>query len=309
MVRCHRGCRCDSISSIRKVTWSRGLVEQLRCPHVFLPRPDQKIGEGDDATHACRRHRHRHIPPVGHPQGRDPTCVSNAEASELTGHEGLFGGWRERVERRRELLEGRAAFLLPERPVRDEPIAELYFTGLEAIPHLACRKDVGRLPLLQVATRSLPPVIARRIPDRETAIDLRVQHEPWVRGTTWPPGPGFGVTIEDASVGRILLRLGVKREVDGRRARVQGARWQPGGQGRVHLGGPLSRERPPGHVEQKALTKPIVPGKYVEPGCRPQRHLGRWTDVLKVQVLEHGLAVILVPEVLAGEFSAISKGE
>src|SRR5438045_766374 len=97
-------------------------------------------------------------------------------------------------------MERLAAFLLPQCPIRNQPITELSFISLQAVPYLSRREDIGRLALLNVGVLGFLPVIAVGVPDGEAPIDLGVQNEPRVRGPAPSPCPCLGSTVELACI-------------------------------------------------------------------------------------------------------------
>src|SRR5690606_1191518 len=98
-------------------------------------------------------------------------------------------------------LERLAALLLPHRPVDQQPVAQLRaVVGAQPLPDLARTEHIRGAPLAHVDVARGPPVIARRVPQREAAVDLRVDHETGVGGATGATGPRLPLAIELADV-------------------------------------------------------------------------------------------------------------
>ena len=55
----------------------------------------------------------------------------------------------------------------------------------------------------------------------------------------------------------------------------------------IHFSWPTPGQRPPHDVQKKALAEPVVAGEKVQSRREIERHLRRWSDVVKLQVLDH----------------------
>ena len=125
----------------------------------------------------------------------------------------------------------------------------------------------SRQSLLNVDTSSFFPVISRRIPNRESTIGMCVDHQ---SGVPRPAGFSKPALLAQDVPALVLHRFGFCRhsKLDARRfLDVRRPRWVTRGQLLIQVLGPLSRECPPRHVEQKALPSPLSPVSRLSRGA------------------------------------------
>ncbi len=263
------------------------LHTQLRGDSLVLcPAPDEEIGERGDSASRRRRQHHGHVLTVaGANRGKVPRIV-DAHAPRSGGAQQVTA-LGQGLQRSAKTLERQAVLELPDHPISNEAVARhLPASTGESLPNVVRleAKHPGEIAVRQLLRgRYLSGLaVAKRVPEREAAIDARVEDQARVRRPPGPAGPRL-IGRHEAALQRAPRALGLIAKGDGCLAPARNDILR-----RPHrVSSPRARQRPPRHVEQEALTWPVVSRDEIEPRGERHLHLGGRTYVLQVQVFKH----------------------
>ena len=99
------------------------LLKQLGGPPMFLPSPDEKVGETDDTPDPSRRVREGNDA-IRHLQRRNVPRIINSQSGGISRPQWLLGIWGQNSQHLAQALERLRAPQLPIDPIPDEPIAQ-----------------------------------------------------------------------------------------------------------------------------------------------------------------------------------------